>query len=68
MKVYVVTEAKLFGAERYLFVKKSKKEAEKTLRKISPHMRPADSATKSVSNYWSDSSGNLLYFIHEEEI
>ena len=68
MKVYVATEAKLFEPERYMFVKSSKKEVEKTLRKLSPHMRPIEATEKNVTTYMTDSSNQMLYFIHEEEI
>ena len=68
MKIYVVTEAKPFGVERYMFVKKTKKEAEKTLRNISKFMRETDSTRTGVSAYISDASCKLFYFIHEEEI
>ena len=68
MKVYVMTEAKLFGAERYVGVKKSVSEAEKALRKIAPYMRPAASANKKTKAYVSDASNNFMLFIHEEEI
>ncbi len=68
MKVYVCTEAKIFGAEVYMFVKKSKKEAVKALRNVSPHMKPTDSFAKDVDTYYTDSSNTMLYFIHEEEI
>ena len=68
MKVYVATEANLFQAERYMFVKASKKEAEKALRSLSPHMRSTDSTRKSVSAYFTDAGKKMLYFIHEEEI
>lgn len=68
MKVYVATEANLFGVEKYMFVKSSKKEVEKTLRKLSPYMRPTEVIGKDVTAYVTDSSNQRLYFIHEEEI
>lgn len=68
MKVYVLTEAKLFQPERYIGVKKSIKEAEKALRSIAPHMRPTDSVQKGIKAYFTDSSNKMFLFIHEEEI
>lgn len=68
MIVYVVTEAKPLGAERYMFVKASKKEAEKVLRNISPYMRPFSGNIKNTSTYSADSSNSMFYFIHEEDI
>lgn len=68
MIVYVVTEAKPLGVERYMFVKASKKEAEKTLRNISPYMRAFSGSRKNTSVYSSDSSNSMFYFIHEEDI
>jgi len=52
----------------YMFVKSSKKEAEKALRSLSPHMRQTDSTRKSVSAYFTDADRKVLYFIHEGEI
>lgn len=67
MKVYVMTEAKLFGEERYVGVKKSVKEAEKCFRNIYPHMRR--SGGNPGRAFLSDASKEpMLLFIHEEEI
>lgn len=68
MKVYVMTEAKPFGVERYVDVKKSLKEAENAFREVAPCMRKADNTRKNVKTYFSDASGNMLFFIHEKEI
>ena len=68
MKVYVVTEAKPLGVERYMFVKASKKEAEKALRDIAPYMRSFSGSRKNTSVYSADYSNSLLFFIHEEDI
>lgn len=68
MIIYVVTEAKPLGVERYMFVKASKKEAEKALRNISPHMRSFRGNIKNTSIYSADASNSMLYFIHEEDI
>lgn len=68
MKVYVTTKAKLLKPEMYMFVKSSKKEAEKALRSISPYMRPTESSRQGVSAFFADSSNQALFFIHEEEI
>ncbi len=67
MKIYVITEAKLFQPEKYICIKKSMKEAEKTMRGIAPHMRPAESM-KGLPSYWTDASKQCLFFVHEEEI
>ena len=67
MKVYIITEAKLFQPERYITIRKSLKEAEKVMRGISPHMRPAESM-KGLPSYWTDASKQCLFFVHEEEI
>lgn len=68
MKVYVMTEAKLFGVERYVGVKKSKKEAEKCFRELCPYMRTSDSKP-GMWSYLSDASKEpMLLFIHEEEL
>lgn len=68
MKVYVVTKAKPLEAESYMFVKASKKEAEKALRNIAPYMRSFSGNIKNTSTYSADSSNSMLYFIHEEDI
>lgn len=68
MKVYVVTKAKPLGVERYMFVKASKKEAEKALRDIAPYMRSFPGNIKNTSVYSADSSNSMFYFIHEEDI
>lgn len=65
MKVYVMTKANLFQPEVYVGVKKSKKEATKTLRDLYPHMKSDDSGNSFVSD---SSKQPLLLFIHEEEI
>lgn len=69
MKVYVMTKAKLFQDEVYIGVEKSLKDAEKSLRVDYPHMRPSsrDEVCK-MRSYVSDSSNQLLLFIHEEEV
>ena len=67
MKVYVVTEAKLFAPEKYITVKKSRKEAEKAIRDIYPYMISGDGAG-GTKIYFSDSSRTKMLFIHEEEI
>lgn len=68
MKVYVMTEAKLFGVERYVGIAKSFKEAEKKLRNVAPYMRPTDSSDRKTRCYMADTTGQLLLFIHEEEL
>lgn len=68
MKVYVCTEAKLFGGEIYMFVKSSKKAAEKALRTISPHMRSTSTNMKNTTCYFTDATNQHMYFIHEEEV
>lgn len=72
MKVYVYTQAELFSPEIYLGVKGSKKEAEKVLRNMFPHMKPdlnnQMSGTNKKYSYVSDAQNTLLLFIHEEEV
>lgn len=72
MKVYVMTEAKLFGEERYVGVAKSFKEAEKKLRNLAPYMRefkaPPMPCRESTRCYMTDKGGQMLFFIHEEEL
>ena len=69
MKVYVATKALLFKSEEYLFVKASKKEAEKELRKMYPYMRQStgyDGDCRTI--FAADGDSRMLLFIHEEEI
>lgn len=68
MKVFVMTEAKLFGPEIYVDVKPSFKAAEKAFRTMAPHMRKTDDARKTVTSYFTDSSNQLLFFIHEVDV
>ena len=64
MKVYVYTEAASFMPETYIGVAKSRKEAEKAMRKIYPHMKQ-DGANSYISGAIEPIK---LLFIHEEEI
>lgn len=66
MKVYVMTKFKPFGAEQYVGVKKSEKEALKAFRKIFPHMRgKIEGHTNTLT---SDSENTWFLNIREEEI
>ena len=70
-KVFVATMALPLMPEEYLFVKGSKKAAEKGLREIFPHMRSSDHQVRArdgISAYASDSNYTKLLFIHEEEV
>lgn len=58
MKVYVATKAELFEPEIYLHVSKSKKDAEKRLRRDYPYMRPTD-----IVNY-----DNTLCFLKDARV
>lgn len=66
-KVYVVTKAFPFGAERIYGAYTSKKSAEKALRKEHPHMRLSNNVG-SLTSYAADASASLLLFIHELEV
>ena len=71
MKVYVATKAKVFGPEIYLHVSKSKKDAEKKLRRVYPYMRPTDMVNRDDALcFLKDARVNTpdLLFIHEEII
>ena len=69
MKVYVITRAKIFGAETYVGVKKSLKDAEKYLRKLYPHMRKtASKAEYHKAAYFTNSNNDTLLFIREEDL
>lgn len=71
MKVYVMTKAEPFKPKIYICVKRSKKEAEKHLRMLYPHMKKVESAYKyegEGDSYVSDSSNTLLLFIDEVQI
>lgn len=64
MKVYVMTKFKPFGAEEYVGVKKSQKEALKALREMFPHMR----GRVEDNSLSSDQKNTYLLAIREEEI
>lgn len=71
MKVYVMTKAEPLEAKIYIGVKRSKKEAEKYLRMLYPHMKKIEPAYKyegEGDSYVSDSSNTLLLFIDEVQI
>lgn len=64
MKVYIYTEANLFMPEVYVGVAKSRKDAEKAMRKIYPHMKQ-----NGANSYVSGAIEPIkLLFIHEEDI
>lgn len=70
MKVYVVTKARPFHDEAYLFVEGSLKKAEKRLRKFDPFIKKAPNYTG--SHYFSENGGKgeirNLYWIREEDV
>jgi hypothetical protein len=72
MKVYVATKAEVFKPEIYLHVSKSKKDAEKKLRRVYPYMRPANMVVRDDNTlcFLKDARVNTpdLLFIHEEII
>lgn len=63
MKVYVMTKFEPFGAEEYVGVKASEKEAVKALREKFPHMRG-----DAKWGFSADATDKLLLKIREEEI
>ena len=66
-KVYIVTKAVPFGAERIYGAFSSKKSAEKALRKEYPYMRLSDDSG-SLASYTADAKPSLLLFIHEMDV
>ena len=68
MKVYVMTKFVPLGTEIYIGVKRTKKDAEKILRKSYPHMKPTDSFGTDCA-YVTKENGDVLFLaIKEEEI
>ena len=68
MKVYVMTKAKLFGAEIFVDVKGSKKAAEKAFREQYPFMRHSYGDSYTSQKEITPDNGALLLFIHEREV
>lgn len=67
MKVFVTTKALLFHPEIFLDVHAKKKDAEKSLRKLFPHMRKSEeNAEMWLSD--ADASKAWMLFIHEVEV
>lgn len=64
-----MTRAKTFGEEIYIGVKGSLKDVEKYLRERYPYMRKTgNNAEHHKAEYFTDSSKDMLLFIHEEDI
>ena len=68
MKVYVMTEAQLFGGERVMDVKSSMKKAEKAFRDKYPHMRKFEGGNGEYNSASDASDKPTLLFIHEREV
>lgn len=66
MTVYVILKSKPFEEYEYIGVCSSKKNAEKALRKLYPHMKKIGELSDETS-YVSDSSQNLLLYIRKED-
>ena len=64
MKVYVMTKFVPFGAEQFVDVKKSKKEALKTFRELFPNMR----GDPDKNNMSSDKNDTYLLRIIEKDL
>lgn len=62
MKIYVMLKYRPLGKEEYIGIKKSRKDAEKCLRQLFPHMRVMDDTLVS------DANGAYILEVREEEI
>lgn len=62
MKIYVMLKYRPFGNEVYIGIKKNRKEAEKCLRQLFPHMRVMNDTLVS------DTNGTYVLEVREEEI
>ena len=62
MKIYVMLKYRPLGNEVYIGIKKSRKDAEKCLRQLFPHMRVMDDTLVS------DANGAYILEVREEEI
>lgn len=68
MKVYVVTAYKPMGAETYVTVKASRKEAEKVIRAKFPNAKLCDGDFSSRKDYeCHDKMGNISFMSIQEE-
>lgn len=62
MKIYVMLKYRPLGNEVYIGIKKNRKEAEKCLRQLFPHMRVMNDTLVS------DANGTYVLEVREEEI
>lgn len=62
MKIYVMLKYRPLGNEVYIGIKKNRKEAEKCLRQLFPHMRIMNDTLVS------DANGTCVLEVREEEI
>lgn len=62
MKIYVMLKYRPLGNEVYIGIKKNRKEAEKCLRQLFPHMRVMN------NTLISDANGTYVLEVREEEI
>jgi hypothetical protein len=62
MKIYVILKYRPLGNEEYIGIKKSRKEAEKCLRQLFPHMRVMNDTLVS------DANGTYVLEVREEEV
>lgn len=62
MKIYVMLKYRPLGNEVYIGIKKNRKEAEKCLRQLFPHMRVMNDTLVS------DTNGTYVLEVREEEI
>lgn len=62
MKIYVMLKYRPLGNEGYIGIKKNRKDAEKCLRQLFPHMRVMNDTLVS------DANGTYILEVREEEI
>lgn len=62
MKIYVMLKYRPLGNEVYIGIKKNRKEAEKCLRQLFPHMRVMNDTLVS------DANGTYVLEVREEEV
>lgn len=62
MKIYVMLKYRPLGNEVYIGIKKNRKEAEKCLRQLFPHMRVMNNTLVS------DANGTYVLEVREEEV
>lgn len=62
MKIYVMLKYRPLGNEEYIGIKKNRKDAEKCLRQLFPHMRVMNDTLVS------DANGTYVLEVREEEV